>query len=444
MQWLLLAEKWKAILLIDHCDSFMSRYDFGGQSKEHSSKVIRQDQRPLRLMTRVPVILNCLDSFGGLLFLTSNKVGTLDESFRARMTLSLFVDHLDDTRRGVVWKTLLRQATEESNNQIRFSAAATKFLQTDQIHSVDWNGHEIVSCFQTATSIAMLEAKESPSFAEDTAVIVDVDHFKEALNRTFAFRAYINSVEGVSDSMRAKTSRMRNDFFGGRSDPNLQSMRPAPFGPQHNPPLMPPQPMMPLSRSGQYPAQAGQPSRIVTNKPATIAELHQPSTSDTEMGLCSPDLNRVEWQDFKDAAPAASGELFRKTKFHAIDVLVGEPCITFKVGSNRNKKRKAMPRNGASRTRTHPDNRLTECRVNPREAGEAPLPERIRINSLAIGKAFESIHDQGRFDFRRPFLVFRPFRSLSHYEQEFREWVARQEGTAKCGYTSCASNMTMI
>lgn len=388
-------------------------------------------------MARIPVLLNCLDCYGGLLFLTTSQVGNLDEAFRARMTLSLFVDHLNDTRRAVIWKTLLQQAIEQSNSQIRFGAAATKFLQTDQIHSVDWNGHEIVSCFQTATSLAMLEAKESPGYAPDTEVIVDVGHFKEALNRTYAFRAYIQSIDGVSNAARAKNIRTRNDGFAGRADPSLPS-RPGPIGPQNTPGPKLLSLQRPLSRPDQRAVQVGRTSKTVPNKPARTpgtADLRPPSTSDTEMSLCIPDLNRVEWQDFKDAAPAASGELFRKAKFHAIDVLVGEPCIMFKGGSNRNKKQKAIPRNYAIHSRTDSDNRLTECAVNTRAAGEAPLPERIRINSLSIGKAFESIHDGPRFDFRRPFLVFRPFRSLLHYEQEFREWVVQQETGFKCKWT---------
>lgn len=349
------------------------------------------------------------------------------------MTLSLLVDHPDNTRRGVIWKTLLQQMKDESNSQTRFSAAATRFMQPDQLQSVELNGHEIGSCCQTVISLAMLDAKESPSYTKDTEVVIDVDHFKEALNRTHAFREYIRSVEGMDPARVAKERRLRNDWFGRREDPNLVS-RYTPFG--QAPTAVPPQATMPLPTSGQYSMQPGQFSATVSNQPAMTVGLHPPPTSDSEMGLCSPDLNRVEWQGFKDAAPAASGELFRKSKFHAIDVLVGEPSIIFKVGSTHNKKRKAILRDGATQNRMQSDNRLAGDAASSRPAGEAPLPERIRINSLAIGKAFQSIHDEGRFNFQRPFLMFRPFRSLLHYEQELRDWVARQEAIVKGKSTS--------
>lgn len=42
MHWLLLAEKWKAILLIDHCDAIMRRNEFSGQRGDNSGKIIRQ------------------------------------------------------------------------------------------------------------------------------------------------------------------------------------------------------------------------------------------------------------------------------------------------------------------------------------------------------------------------------------------------------------------
>lgn len=339
---------------------------------------------------------------------------TLDEAFRARMTLSLSVGHLNEIRRGVIWKTLLRQGLEGSNSQIQFSAAVTTFLQNDQIHSIDWNGHDIVSCFQTATSLALLEAKEDASYAKDTVVTVDVDHFKEALNRTYAFRAYLQSIDGLNDSQRAQQTRLRNDFASGaRADPNL----PNSFGHGH----MPPPHIRPMSTAHGI----GMGTMTMPNKGSQLP------ISSAEMSLCNPSPNRVEWQEFKDSAEAANQELFRKTKFHAIDVLVGEPCIIFKAGSNHTTKRKALWRDGDTHGRPYPEDRRLECDVSTCAAGQVPLPERIRINSLAIRKAFESIHDEV-FDFGRPFLVFRPFRSLLHYEQDFREWILRQEAIVKC------------
>ncbi|PTB61575.1 hypothetical protein BBK36DRAFT_1136748, partial [Trichoderma citrinoviride] len=77
-----LAHLWDCVLLLDEADVFLS-------------------QRSKQDMTRnalVSVFLRVLEYYNGLLFLTTNRVGTIDEAFKSRIHLSLYYPPLDKTQ----------------------------------------------------------------------------------------------------------------------------------------------------------------------------------------------------------------------------------------------------------------------------------------------------------------------------------------------------------
>jgi hypothetical protein len=58
-------------------------------------------------------------------------------------------------------------------------------------------------------------------------------------------------------------------------------------------------------------------------------------TLDSDSGLCVPDLICVEWDAFQ---ATSSTELFQKMKFHAMDVLEGEPLMKLHI-DNKGRRR---------------------------------------------------------------------------------------------------------
>lgn len=350
-----------------------------------------------------------LDEFRGLLFLATNRIGCFDESFMTRMTLTVLFGVLDQAKRKTIWANLQEELISKHTHQIRLSDSARKFLDNDEIHNIDWTGHEIVRCFQTAIALAEFKAPKKLDHNNEQETVIEVEYLKEALNKAYSFRAYMTSVVGYDMSQYARNLKMRNDLFSLRENPDVPSAQEVPSGSQilH-----------------YFPGNRGKHSTIRTPKSA-LKPNKPPITLDSETDICIPDLNCVVWDKFKSAG---SGGLFRDTKFHAIDVLVGEPVIKFDVGNKGLQSRKAKARRGVLQ------NNLESIKSQERHVktslppGETPLPERIRINSLAIRKIFEDIHsDEQCEDFVGPFLIFRPFRSLIYYEQEFREWAGRQE-----------------
>ena len=93
-----IAGHWKAVLLLDEADVFV-------------------EQRAMTDAARnalVCVFLRKLEYFGGILFLTTNRVTTIDEAIASRIHLPLRYESLDQSARKEVWKSFLtaRSATK--------------------------------------------------------------------------------------------------------------------------------------------------------------------------------------------------------------------------------------------------------------------------------------------------------------------------------------------
>ncbi|KAK8092391.1 P-loop containing nucleoside triphosphate hydrolase protein [Apiospora kogelbergensis] len=292
-------------------------------------------------------------SFTGILFLVAKDREALEPTGRGSVQLIMQFTELDDTRRKAIWDGLQQNLKHQSGSKFRLSNRASNLLNHSDIHELKWNGHVILQCFKSAVALAESDSRQHPESGKDGVIIVDADHFKDAINTT---------------------------------EPELH---------------------VPSSRHPGYPGYPGPPGkREAKGMKAKSKTKLSPLVSDSDIELCIPQLNRTEWEGFK---AAASDELFRKTKFYAIDVLLKEPVIKLQAGQKGNRKEKGK----------------SELPTTPR--GQAPLPERIRINSTTILKVFQEIKNEGTPEMRGSTLLFRPFRSLVYYESEFKRWASRQE-----------------
>jgi hypothetical protein len=341
--------------------------------------------------------LRRLKKFGGILFLSTSRVGTIDEAVRSHFSLAVTIDVLNDAQRALIWKGLEKRLVDQRKD-LQLSASARTFLDSKGVHLVNWNGHEILRCFQGAIALAELDAQDQKE------IVVQDEHFKDVMNKAHAFRSYVQAIyDGHDDSQRARGSRLRND-----------RQRPLGRGKPVNVP--PPAPGRPHGVGIPAMHRRAPPPREMT--PDMVLNI--------ETRVCTPDLNHVEWDEFKRPDKT---ELFQKTELHAIDVLVGEPLIKFEFRKNKGRRRRLTSLRSDIESTALPE-RSSKSRL---ERGQEPLPERIRINSSVIRKAFEDIYDEEDFlEFTPPgfdtsFLHFRPFRSLVYYEQEFRDWLAQRE-----------------
>ncbi|KAJ8116952.1 hypothetical protein ONZ43_g4320 [Nemania bipapillata] len=151
-------------------------------------------------------------------------------------------------------------------------------------------------------------------------------------------------------------------------------------------------------------------------------KLEGPRDKDLEINLI-PKLNRIGWSDFWSIAHPTD-----KVDRFAIDVLVGPVQVAIDdLGFRRQRKLKttATTTDDATNHRKPTGKTLVQ--------GQAQLPERIRINSQAITKVLTKIHGGelptvlNREISPGPFVMMQPFRTLTLYRHEIKEWKIRLE-----------------
>lgn len=136
------AERWKAVVLIDECDIFLAR-----RTKDD---VLRN--------AMVGIFLRLLEYYHGILFLTSNRADEMDEAFQSRISVSLGYDNLDVASRKLVWHNLLEaagvigQLLEDNHNNENNGDGNDDSL--DALAVYELNGRQIKSAIRLGMSLA--------------------------------------------------------------------------------------------------------------------------------------------------------------------------------------------------------------------------------------------------------------------------------------------------
>jgi len=161
------------------------------------------------------IFLRALDYFKGILFLTTNRVGSFDEAFMSRIHIQIGYDPLDDDGRRDVWNNHFRklhQDYEQGEREIRYEWDAKEYVQRSQeVRDLEWNGREIRNgemrsllsplinlidiylAFQTAVTLALDEA------VPDVVPVVKESHLRQVVKMSQSFKDYIKSTHGNMD-----------------------------------------------------------------------------------------------------------------------------------------------------------------------------------------------------------------------------------------------------
>ncbi|KAI7774950.1 uncharacterized protein LA080_007649 [Diaporthe eres] len=181
-----LAAMWDCVLLLDEADLFLAKRDVGD--------LVRN--------SLVSVFLRVLDYYDGVLFLTTNRVGTVDEAFRSRIHLSLYYPALRKKQALEIFKLNIRRIKEieKSKAELRgkgevgetklppteidedsiLNFATRQWEITRDNPSRRWNGRQIRNSFQIAYSLVNLDQVSIPtSNYDDDYDDDDVDYDDE-------------------------------------------------------------------------------------------------------------------------------------------------------------------------------------------------------------------------------------------------------------------------
>ncbi|KAF2090153.1 P-loop containing nucleoside triphosphate hydrolase protein [Saccharata proteae CBS 121410] len=148
--------KWNAILLLDEADVFL-------------------EARSLHELERnklVTVFLRLLEYYEGIMFLTTNRVNTIDPAFQSRIHISLEYSELSIESRRTVW-----------TNFLAASPQAHKITQRnlDSLALMNMNGRQIKNILKTAQLLA--SRKQATLEYEHIVTVLDVTQHLHNTNR---------------------------------------------------------------------------------------------------------------------------------------------------------------------------------------------------------------------------------------------------------------------
>ncbi|KAL3478327.1 hypothetical protein BJX99DRAFT_256654 [Aspergillus californicus] len=205
-----LAQTWDCILLLDEADVFLTER-------------IPSD---LRRNALVSVFLRVLDYYDGVLFLTTNRVGTIDEAFKSRIHASFYYRPLTKSQTENIWAMNLRRLAQSEDERSRITKEPPLIIDRDGILQFArdefqkgkegkegrsrWNGRQIRNAVLTASALARYD-KTDTSDQQAASYNLRVDHFKVVVKSGLAFERYLYKVKRMTDGEKAFVDGVRAD-----------------------------------------------------------------------------------------------------------------------------------------------------------------------------------------------------------------------------------------
>lgn len=120
--------------------------------------------------TNVTVFLRVMEYYPGLLFITTNQVGAIDDAFRSRIHLMLYYPPLSERQSRKIWSMNLRRLQAQSEARIENGMPGITIQKkgilaygTENFETLHWNGRQIRNAFQTALALALFNANRTKS-----------------------------------------------------------------------------------------------------------------------------------------------------------------------------------------------------------------------------------------------------------------------------------------
>ncbi|KAF2688057.1 hypothetical protein K458DRAFT_440781 [Lentithecium fluviatile CBS 122367] len=169
--------------------------------------------------------------YAGILFLTTNRPGVIDEAFKSRVHISLRYPGVDLESTKKQWSNILnRLEADNKSAEVKVVFDKEALLDFAQRHfdrcereGVTWNGRQIRNAFQTALALGhyerlakIREAGMTPEEAMATGkkkwrtVKLTKANFANIAKTAREFEQYIETLRG-SDSVNARESELRYD-----------------------------------------------------------------------------------------------------------------------------------------------------------------------------------------------------------------------------------------
>ncbi|CCT75384.1 related to TOB3 (member of AAA-ATPase family) [Fusarium fujikuroi IMI 58289] len=209
------AQRWGCVLLLDEADVFLSRRDW--RDTNHNALV--------------SVFLRQLEYYSGILFLTTNKVGVIDEAFKSRIHVSLAYPNIKLQETLHIWEGILNRLEKDNQTariRVKFDRSALlsfakRHYKCHESTSSTWNGRQIRNAFQLAISLGHHDRDQKLRAAnltdeqaiasggkKWTSVRLTTANFDNIATTAREFEDYLQNTRG-HDSEIAKNLSLRHD-----------------------------------------------------------------------------------------------------------------------------------------------------------------------------------------------------------------------------------------
>lgn len=162
----------------------------------------------------LPFSLRALEYYAGILFLTTNRVGAIDEAFKSRIHMTLYYPPLNKDQTKKIWEMKLRRIKGRTSSLIDPEdddiLSYSKQLYKEQVNSFPtlvWNGRQIRNAFQTASAIAEFQAQEG------ITPTLKWQHFDTVAKASMEFDKYLLNTKKKTDPDEAFDLKLRDDSF---------------------------------------------------------------------------------------------------------------------------------------------------------------------------------------------------------------------------------------
>jgi len=309
-----LAHLWDCILLLDEAEVFISQRDKNDLQRNPlvSGKLSSiWKKHTMLVLTLHLVFLRMLEYYNGVLFLTTNRVGVLDEAIKSRVHLHLKYDQLDELQTLEIFRhnigrlqkiELQRQDPADrlfilEKDVLDFALA--HYRTSDGQGMGKWNGRQIRNAFLIAASLAHLDGDDNPGMQKQ----LRKSHFDTVAQTTMLYDRFRSSILNGPHSHVARDRNERNDGFDRGSSAIMA-------GNQYGHSQYPPHLQSGYSNSAPAYQNGGasprEPSRHM-HKPATPVR-YEPLPSDAGYNAHNPGENRGSGRSmYMDASGAPPG-----------------------------------------------------------------------------------------------------------------------------------------
>lgn len=205
-----LATKWGAIVLIDEAETFLTKRIEGDFSRN----------------SIVTAFLRALEYYRGMIFLTTNEPGRIDDAVSSRIHLAIEYHSLDKDKRRKVWLKHINQMKQQQDAptwpkdvpKVIVDEGTQHFIVSEEgvpeIESLNMSGRDIRNAFQTAVKLARFDAEMRERIANRKPpgiIRLGPDHFRKAMKTKLDLKWAINGISGQTEEERAREAGARRE-----------------------------------------------------------------------------------------------------------------------------------------------------------------------------------------------------------------------------------------